>query len=439
MKITCKRSFRFSFYRHIISCFLIVLLQVYTLKADHHALIIAIGDYPANSGWSSISSQNDVVHIVAALEIVGFKSDHIQIIRDQEATRDGILKSFDRFIKNIAKGDQVYVHYSGHGQQVIDDDLNEEIDQLDEAIVPFDSPLYFDLGKYEGENLIRDDELAQISKRIRKKLGATGQLIWVLDSCHSGTGLRGIGKARGTDVIMANKDYIHSATVLEKSMEEDEIGLENLAPLLSLFGSSPRELNFETLDQQSKPVGSLSYSISVVLAEMNNPYSFQEFFSRVQQKMKVYAPRQNPQWEGPENVVLFEGQLKATKNEFFQVVEKIDDTHYKIAAGSVSDVFEGATIRMFSSSQPEVFSLGKVINASFNKAIVEIDDQLNIDETELLMVSIIDRVSPAIQLIIRNDVPESQFWHQMIKTSLDKISFSESNTNPDLYFYVEDQ
>lgn len=416
---------------------IVLLLTISIVKADYHAFIIAIGDYPDGNGWSDISSQNDVGHIVAALEIVGFQSENIVIIKDQQATRNGILKAFDQFMKKIGPGDQVYVHYSGHGQQIMDD-ANEEIDQLDEAIVPYDSPLYYETGVYEGKNLIRDDELQKISNRIRKKIGKSGQLVWVLDSCHSGTGLRGIGKARGTDIIMASSDFKPKVPSIEKSMEINNTGLKNLAPMLSLFGSSPRELNFETLDEQSKPVGSLSYSISQVLAEMNQPYSFEDFFSLVQQKMKVNAPRQSPQWEGPENVLLFEGQLMVTKNESFKVVEMIDATRYKIDAGSLADVYEGSTVKIFASSDPEVFAEAKVIHSNFNNSIVEIENGMTVNSAEILRVQIIERAAPSIQLIVRNDTRESELWGPIIESSLSTINFIESDVNPDLYFRAVD-
>lgn len=435
MKLTFTNSISFSSWKRMIFSFVILVISVGALKAEQRAFIVAIGDYPDGSGWSDISSQNDVNHILAALEIVGFKSENIVILRDQEATNKGIKKAFDRFIKTIDSGDQVYVHYSGHGQQ-IPDDSNEEVDRLDEAIVPYDSPINFIDGVYEGKNLIRDDELSKISKRIRKRLGSNGQLIWVLDSCHSGTGLRGIGKARGTDVIMASKDFRPVPVSKETTMEINDLDSENLSPMLSLFGSSPRELNFETLDKQSKPVGSLSYSISQVLLDMKDPYSFEEFFSRVQQKMKTNAPRQSPQMEGPDNVLLFQGELKANSNSYFDVLERIDETRYKISAGSIADVFEGTKVKLFSRANPELTTKAKVIHSNFNNSIVEIEEASPFNPSDLLSAEITERSAPPIQFVIRKDLAGEDVWSPIVESALAKISYTESASNPDLYIHV---
>ncbi len=87
------------------------------------------------------------------------------------------------------------IHYSGHGQQIFDDN-GEEIDGLDEAIVPYDAWVKY-THNYKGENHIRDDEIGNILANFRNKLGKDGQLLMLLDSCHSGSSTRG-GKARGS-------------------------------------------------------------------------------------------------------------------------------------------------------------------------------------------------------------------------------------------------
>src|SRR5690606_15072692 len=94
--------------------------------AAKYALIIAIGDYPAKTGWSPISSVNDVSLIKTALLGQGFSEDNIQVLINEQATREGILSSIKALQAKIAPGDIVVIHYSGHGQQIFDDN-NEEI------------------------------------------------------------------------------------------------------------------------------------------------------------------------------------------------------------------------------------------------------------------------------------------------------------------------
>ena len=96
-------------------------------------------------------------------------------------------------------GDIVVLHYSGHGQQIYDDD-GDEIDGYDEAIIPYDGKISFKTGKYGGENHLRDDELGRMINQIRKKIGQAGDVIVILDSCHSGTATRDFSPSRGTDI-----------------------------------------------------------------------------------------------------------------------------------------------------------------------------------------------------------------------------------------------
>ena len=98
--------------------------------------------------------------------------------------------------KKIKAGDQVVFHFSGHGQQVWDDS-GDEIDQLDEALVPYDSPKQYKASTNEGQYLLRDDELSILLNKIRNKLGAKGSLLVLMDACHSGTATRARTRARG--------------------------------------------------------------------------------------------------------------------------------------------------------------------------------------------------------------------------------------------------
>ena len=109
------------------------------ISAEKHGMIIAVGAYPSEGRWPSISSQNDVHHIQNALMAIGFKKDNISGIYDADATRDGIIQALEQLESRLSYGDIVYIHFSGHGQQVWDDN-SDELDNLDEV-----KPTNFDL------------------------------------------------------------------------------------------------------------------------------------------------------------------------------------------------------------------------------------------------------------------------------------------------------
>ena len=109
----------------------------------------------------------------------GFPERNISILKDEAATRAGILAALEQLVKETGPQDTVYFHFSGHGSQV--EDLNgDEEDGLDETLVPQD-------GRSGDARDITDDEIDAVFARLRAK-----NAFIVLDSCHSGTATRSL-------------------------------------------------------------------------------------------------------------------------------------------------------------------------------------------------------------------------------------------------------
>lgn len=143
------------------------------------ALLIGIGKYQVLPGLPGSKNDIDLVHQVL-LSRYGFAEHDIHIVRDEAATREGVLAGLNRIVTEAGPNDVVYIHYSGHGSQVEDLNGDEPDDQLDETIVPAD-------GRTEGVPDITDDELDEILSHLK-----TSKAVVVLDSCHSGTATRGL-------------------------------------------------------------------------------------------------------------------------------------------------------------------------------------------------------------------------------------------------------
>jgi hypothetical protein len=143
------------------------------------ALLIGIGKYEVLPRLPG--SKNDIELVRQVLfSRYGFSDDNMQVVRDEAATRVGVLSALNKIVKESGPNDVVYIHYSGHGSQVEDLNGDEPEDQLDETIVPQD-------GRTEGVPDITDDELETILSQLK-----TSQAVVVLDSCHSGTATRGL-------------------------------------------------------------------------------------------------------------------------------------------------------------------------------------------------------------------------------------------------------
>ncbi|MBK6997350.1 MAG: caspase family protein [Lewinellaceae bacterium] len=311
------------------------------------ALIIAVGDYPEQSGWQKINSSNDAVLVHDVLLRQGFKEKDITILKDADATRKGILRAIQKHLIDAAKpGDVLYFQFSGHGQQVADDN-GDELDGFDEAIVPFDSPMRFGEGGYTGQNLIRDEEIGQLFIQARKRIGLKGNLLVILDSCHSGTGTRAMAIARGTDRIMADSNYI--AQHINKAPENEMLRIENaegLAPMVAFFGASAQQLNFETRDERGISMGSLTYAFCKKLGQANSSTTYRGLFDQIRLEMAKIASRQQPQVEGTLDQHVFGGSLVVTPKHI-PVKRCASSKYIELNAGWMHGLYEGTVVGLY--------------------------------------------------------------------------------------------
>lgn len=422
--------------KYSLCCFLL-LFFLQAIQAEKRGLIIAVGDYPETSGWQDIASTNDVPHLTGALQRLGFTPPNIQVLINQQATKRGIQNAFQQLHQRATVGDMLFLHFSAHGQQVLDDN-GDELDRLDEAIVPYDSGLKFRSGANEGQFLIRDDELNFWMHKLRTKIGPNGQVIFVLDACHSGTGTRGLGAYRGTDIMMAPASFHLNPNMQNKEQLFESIPKEaHLAPMASFFGSSPNQLNYETVDNQGKVVGSLSFAISTVLANMKRAYTFQELFDRVKLKMKAMVPNQTPLWEGSSNLQLFGGVLE---NELpFHNVLKVVNPHLIIAdVGSLHNVYEGTKVELLAMNN-QVQATGTVLKAGLTTSEIRIDGFLLQHKDIQYRLRIQQRTYPPIFCFLQSKVPMNSRWYAMTRYIIKNDFIRIHPTNPELILTTQDK
>ena len=139
------------------------------------ALCVGINNYPG-SGSDLQGCQNDVYDWAAELAARGFL---VKTLLDFQATRANIIANIKYLFSKTVSGDSLIIQFSGHGTRV-PDESGDEADGFDEALCPYDLP-----------NLVYDDEIWALCKL--KKPGV--QLVFISDSCHSGSVVRAISPA----------------------------------------------------------------------------------------------------------------------------------------------------------------------------------------------------------------------------------------------------
>ncbi|SNR63068.1 Caspase domain-containing protein [Lutibacter agarilyticus] len=355
----------------ILLLFILFSLQI---QAKKRALIIAVGDYPKESKWGAISSVNDVPLIKNSLLNNGFLEEDIVVLLDANATKQGILTALETLQSKSGKGDIIVIHYSGHGQQIFDDN-GDEIDGKDESIVPYDAfARYSDI--YKGQNHLRDDEIGNIITGFRNKLGKKGQLLVILDSCHSGSATRG-GKARGGQPTFAPLDWVSkSSEKAEGSAMFEKTKLDkDPAPFIMITGASADELNYEY-----EGFGSLSYAFSKAMTDLGTDFTYRQLFSKINANMLVITPRQTPTIEGDIDYKLFKGEYVA-QQLYFEINQITKPDIIQVNAGKLNGLFNNTTVFIAAAGTSKVdasnaISTGTITNANFNSATIKLDNAL---------------------------------------------------------------
>lgn len=254
---------------------LIAVLAVLSVNATKRALFIAVGNYPATSGWVKINSRNDVDLLVPVFRDAGFK---VTTLVDEQATHSGISNALKTLTAQCKKGDLVFIHFSCHGQQMVDL-VGDESDGLTETMIPYNAKRE-PSKTYHGQNHFTDDQLNRYLNDIRKKLGKKGQLMVTLDACHSGDGTRGednderndsiLGQQRGVSDIFCpnppyNKKVVYQGHALKKPKGR------GYSSMIALSACQPNQVSHEYKDRRTgKSYGPLSYLIWLEVKNSKN-------------------------------------------------------------------------------------------------------------------------------------------------------------------------
>ena len=292
-----------------ISVFAIVLvLGSISVFAKKTALLIGIGNYnTTTTGWSVIHGNNDVILLTSKLKAKGFL---VSSLTDSRATKSNIKTALSNLVASVTAGDIVYLHFSGHGQ-LIEDMNNDEQEDLDQSFVCFDacfSSKYKVLGtSYRGQNHFIDDETFPYLNNLKRKVGKSGSVIVVFDTCYSGGADRGeqadksdsesdvewIDITRGTDdEFKANA----SAETYLRTIRKPGNYTAGGGKITIISACESDKKNYECKERHSgRKYGSLSYCIGKML-DMNIPITQWETYFLYQnfRTLHIIRPSQNP-------------------------------------------------------------------------------------------------------------------------------------------------
>lgn len=343
-----------------------------TQSQTKKALVVAIGNYPATSNWPVISSQNDITYMLKTLQRQGFESKDIIVLKDSMATKAGIESALQAFAKKLKPNDIAIIHFSCHGAQ-LQDDNGDEPDGLDEVLVPYNAVYTGTNGDITNDsaNYLRDDLFGKYVRDCRVKLGSDGDLLVLINACHSGTITRGSGKVRGgKPAIVGKNTLIPSGKSAEKSQQFKD-GLEgdnNLATYIIYSAASANELDKEVTDNEQLPVGSLTYAFSAALEQLPGHISYRGLFSRIQSVMMEKSLRQHPVMEGNGiDRVLFGGRF-IEQQSYSEIAKRLTTREYVLRKGTLAGLNIGAKVGLFPASTQSIQGLTPIASGIVTSA-----------------------------------------------------------------------
>lgn len=148
-------------------------------------VFVGISDYANNGDLEFCAS--DALRVQQAFVNAGIMDPmDTVVLTDRQATRVSVSNAIDRLMRRIGPNDTLVFFFSGHGNQVRDND-RDELDGTDETIVLYDSS-------------VSDDELAALLGQ-----GQQRELV-ALDSCHSGGFARDIARLTDSAGFYASRE-----------------------------------------------------------------------------------------------------------------------------------------------------------------------------------------------------------------------------------------
>jgi hypothetical protein len=360
-----------------------------------HALLIGIDCYlpnrlSDNTTYVSLGGcVRDITHVEGFLKL-RFNLPSEQIVKltaskgagdkpieppEQWPTYRNMVAAFKRVAQTAQPGDQVYIHYSGHGGRTptIVPELKGP-DAHDESLVPTD------IGAQEGQYL-RDIELARLFQTMVDK----GLILTVvLDSCHSGGAVRGVEVAvRGSNTIDATPRPTESLVAPHHVLEETwrrltsaearnvQIGsgwLPEPKGYVLLAACRPNELAYEYAFDGAERNGALTYWLLKALQGLRPGLSYKTVYDSVLAKVHSQFEQQTPLLQGEGDRAVFGSDR--LEQHYAVPVLAVDEAnqHVQLLTGQAQLIRKGAQFAIY---PPGTTSFDQVTQ---RQAVVEIDE-----------------------------------------------------------------
>ena len=304
-------------------------------------------------------------------ELSLFRSTQGNILPNYE----NIVKAFAEITAAAAPGDQVYIHYSGHGGRAIT--IYPELEgagREDESIVPMD--IASDHGRY-----LRDVEIATLLKRLTDK-GCITTVIF--DSCHSGGATRGDCAIRGNEnnivdstpksqesLVASREELIKNWQILTQVDPELSAGwLPNANDYVFLAACRPSEYAYEYAVNSGQRNGALTYWMIDTLTSSTSVLTYKSLYSRVKGMIQSKFPQQLPMLMGNSDREVFGDKRKYKPYTVAVTHVDLNNKEITLEAGLAQGLSKGTRFAIYR------FNADDLTDKTQQIAIVELTDDI---------------------------------------------------------------
>ncbi|MEO0397397.1 MAG: caspase family protein [Cyanobacteria bacterium P01_A01_bin.137] len=347
-----------------------------TESASIHVLLIGIDYYKPNRLYKDLKGAVRDINLVEAflkktlkipegnihkLTSIHQEDTELSEIRsadEPEPTYENIVQAFQDITEKAESGEQVYIHYAGHGgrAKTVYPNLKQGSGpQFDEGIVPMD------IGDTAGGRYLRDVEITTLLKRMCDK----GLVVTViLDSCHSGGATRGDAEIRSStepdtlertaESLVADREELESNWLAETSNQGIGVaGLPQARDYVLLAACRSNEYAYEyAVNGGTERHGALTYWMIDTLtsvAKAGQPLTYKLLHDRVNAKIQSKFPQQLPMILGESERLVFGSDTWTTPYTIAVMdVKPVDKpSRVKLSAGQAQGLSKGTRFSIY--------------------------------------------------------------------------------------------
>jgi hypothetical protein len=290
----------------------------------------------------------DAETMTAILRSQGFAIPKDAYLVDADATAAAILRALRKYLiddtVNAQPGDVRFVYYSGHGNYVRNLAVKDpnSVDRYDETIVPSDHWL--------GTPDIRDKELSRIFTEASKRV----RIVFVADSCHSGSLARG-PEGMVKTAISGSADDPAAPKVIDAAPPDHS--RQNGLILLSAARRDQPALETEAgadAGDEAGPHGAFTWALrQALVGEMEAPV--RRVFDRAASILATDKPNQVPNLDGlrTSDLNLF-GVAARDYGVQTLFVEEVKGDEVHLRGGRAIGIYKGTELKSVAKDRPSV-------------------------------------------------------------------------------------